>query len=180
MNNFLITRPKVGWSYTSPVFLSSGVSDRTLLGTEKRIGDLSPRNTALFNFGCVNLGSCVWVGKPPPLINVPRSQAGFLLGSYLSSVFSRSLHDLHPGKLTALSLAQAYLTYTASVALGAQIGIEECKFQFAWERWNCPEHAFQFSTHNRLRAGKFSWDHTSLWAGRACVHEMCVRREIGK
>ncbi|XP_021497121.1 protein Wnt-8a isoform X1 [Meriones unguiculatus] len=45
---------------------------------------------------------------------------------------------------------KAYLTYTTSVALGAQIGIEECKFQFAWERWNCPEHAFQFSTHNRL------------------------------
>ncbi|ERE81273.1 protein Wnt-8a-like protein [Cricetulus griseus] len=46
---------------------------------------------------------------------------------------------------------KAYLTYTTSVALGTQTGMEECKFQFAWERWNCPEHAFQFSTHNRLR-----------------------------
>ncbi|XP_049990793.1 protein Wnt-8a [Alexandromys fortis] len=46
---------------------------------------------------------------------------------------------------------KAYLTYATSVALGAQAGMEECKFQFAWERWNCPEHAVQFSTHNRLR-----------------------------
>ncbi|XP_017356472.1 protein Wnt-8a [Cebus imitator] len=50
---------------------------------------------------------------------------------------------------------KAYLTYTTSVALGAQSGIEECKFQFAWERWNCPENALQLSTHNRLRSGKF-------------------------
>ncbi|KAK2489621.1 hypothetical protein MC885_008129 [Smutsia gigantea] len=47
---------------------------------------------------------------------------------------------------------KAYLTYTASVALGAQSGIEECKFQFAWERWNCPENALQLSTHNRMRS----------------------------
>ncbi|MBZ3886759.1 Protein Wnt-8a [Sciurus carolinensis] len=47
---------------------------------------------------------------------------------------------------------KAYLTYTTSVALGAQSGIEECKFQFAWERWNCPENALQLSTHNRLRS----------------------------
>ncbi|XP_006977981.3 protein Wnt-8a [Peromyscus maniculatus bairdii] len=46
---------------------------------------------------------------------------------------------------------KAYLTYATSVALGAQAGVEECKFQFAWEQWNCPEHAFQFSTHGRLR-----------------------------
>ena len=58
-------------------------------------------------------------------------------------------------KLAPLSLCQAYLTYTTSVALGAQSGIEECKFQFAWERWNCPENALQLSTHNRLRSGKF-------------------------
>lgn len=56
------------------------------------------------------------------------------------------------------SLCQAYLTYTTSVALGAQSGIEECKFQFAWERWNCPENALQLSTHNRLRSGKFVWN----------------------
>lgn len=65
------------------------------------------------------------------------------------------------GSSQPFSLAQAYVTYTASVALGAQMGMEECKFQFAWERWNCPEHAFQFSTHTRPRGGKFSSDHTS-------------------
>ncbi|XP_038627420.1 protein Wnt-8a [Tachyglossus aculeatus] len=47
---------------------------------------------------------------------------------------------------------KAYLTYTTSVALGAQSGIEECKFQFAWERWNCPENALQISTQSRLSA----------------------------
>uniref|UniRef100_G1N712 Protein Wnt n=1 Tax=Meleagris gallopavo TaxID=9103 RepID=G1N712_MELGA len=35
---------------------------------------------------------------------------------------------------------------------GAQSGMEECKFQFGWERWNCPESALQLSTHNRLRS----------------------------
>uniref|UniRef100_A0A8C6Z4Q2 Protein Wnt n=1 Tax=Nothoprocta perdicaria TaxID=30464 RepID=A0A8C6Z4Q2_NOTPE len=47
---------------------------------------------------------------------------------------------------------KAYLTYSSSVAAGAQSGIEECKFQFGWERWNCPESALQLSTHNRLRS----------------------------
>lgn len=49
---------------------------------------------------------------------------------------------------------QAYLTYSSSVAAGAQSGMEECKFQFGWERWNCPESALQLSTHNRLRSGE--------------------------
>ncbi|NWS54212.1 WNT8C protein, partial [Chunga burmeisteri] len=47
---------------------------------------------------------------------------------------------------------QAYLTYSSSVAAGAHSGMEECKFQFGWERWNCPESALQLSTHNRLRS----------------------------
>lgn len=51
------------------------------------------------------------------------------------------------------------------MALGAQSGIEECKFQFAWERWNCPENALQLSTHNRLRGGKF----VHLYRGDMCL-----------
>ncbi|XP_010186566.1 PREDICTED: protein Wnt-8a [Mesitornis unicolor] len=47
---------------------------------------------------------------------------------------------------------KAYLTYSSSVAAGAHSGMEECKFQFGWERWNCPESALQLSTHNRLRS----------------------------
>ncbi|XP_016110151.1 protein Wnt-8a-like isoform X1 [Sinocyclocheilus grahami] len=47
---------------------------------------------------------------------------------------------------------KAYLTYTSSVQAGAQSGIEECKHQFAWDRWNCPESALQLSTHNGLRS----------------------------
>ncbi|XP_077182833.1 protein Wnt-8a [Paroedura picta] len=47
---------------------------------------------------------------------------------------------------------KAYLTYSTSVSIGAHSGIEECKHQFTWERWNCPESALQLSTHNRLRS----------------------------
>ncbi|TRY88826.1 hypothetical protein DNTS_015034, partial [Danionella cerebrum] len=47
---------------------------------------------------------------------------------------------------------KAYLTYSKSVQVGAQRGIEECKHQFAWDRWNCPESARQLSTHNGLRS----------------------------
>lgn len=49
---------------------------------------------------------------------------------------------------------QAYLIYSSSVAAGAQSGIEECKYQFAWDRWNCPERALQLSSHGGLRSGK--------------------------
>lgn len=38
---------------------------------------------------------------------------------------------------------QAHLTYAKSVQVGTQIGIEECKHQFAWDRWNCPDSATQ-------------------------------------
>ena len=38
--------------------------------------------------------------------------------------------------------------------MGAQSGIQECKHQFGWDRWNCPESALQLSTHTGLRSGK--------------------------
>ncbi|MGH0116384.1 UNVERIFIED_CONTAM: hypothetical protein FKN15_035688 [Acipenser sinensis] len=47
---------------------------------------------------------------------------------------------------------KAFLTYSSSVQVGAQSGIAECKHQFAWDRWNCPESALQLSTHNGLRS----------------------------
>ncbi|XP_059202565.1 protein Wnt-8a-like [Centropristis striata] len=47
---------------------------------------------------------------------------------------------------------KAFLTYAGSVQVGAQSGIHECKHQFAWERWNCPENTLQLSTHNGLRS----------------------------
>lgn len=77
------------------------------------------------------------------------------------------------------SITQAYLIYSSSVAAGAQSGIEECKHQFAWDRWNCPERALQLSTHSSLRSGKsrvptgrlntnisthlLGWDLSSKW-----------------
>ncbi|KAL6066810.1 hypothetical protein STEG23_038123, partial [Scotinomys teguina] len=50
------------------------------------------------------------------------------------------------------STGKAYLVYSSSVAAGAQSGIEECKYQFAWDRWNCPERALQLSSHGGLRS----------------------------
>ncbi|XP_026881530.1 protein Wnt-8a-like [Electrophorus electricus] len=47
---------------------------------------------------------------------------------------------------------KAYLTYASSVQIGAQRGIEECKYQFAWDRWNCPESELQLSTQKGLRS----------------------------
>ncbi|XP_063050001.1 protein Wnt-8a-like [Engraulis encrasicolus] len=46
---------------------------------------------------------------------------------------------------------KAYLTYAGSVQSGARKGIEECKHQFSWDRWNCPESALQLSTHSGAR-----------------------------
>ncbi|KAF7199308.1 protein Wnt-8a-like [Nothobranchius furzeri] len=39
--------------------------------------------------------------------------------------------------------SKAFLTYARSVQVGTQTGIEECKHQFAWDRWNCPDSATQ-------------------------------------
>ncbi|CAL8262724.1 unnamed protein product [Lota lota] len=47
---------------------------------------------------------------------------------------------------------KAFLTYASSVQMGAQSGIQECKHQFGWDRWNCPESALQLSTHTGLRS----------------------------
>ncbi|XP_059919093.1 protein Wnt-8a-like [Gadus macrocephalus] len=38
---------------------------------------------------------------------------------------------------------KAFLNYATSVQMGTRDGIEECKHQFAWERWNCPDSAVQ-------------------------------------
>ncbi|XP_068596898.1 protein Wnt-8a-like [Brachionichthys hirsutus] len=46
---------------------------------------------------------------------------------------------------------KAFLTYASSVQLGARGGMQECKLQFAWEKWNCPENTLQLSTHNGIR-----------------------------
>ena len=63
-------------------------------------------------------------------------------------------HDGVVTHSTPVCFPQAYLIYSSSVAAGAQSGIEECKYQFAWDRWNCPERALQLSTHSSLRSGK--------------------------
>ncbi|XP_020638432.3 protein Wnt-8a [Pogona vitticeps] len=77
-----------------------------------------------------------------------RNTFVILLGIY-SGIFKSSAWSVNNFLMTG---PKAYLTYSNSVAAGAQLGIEECKHQFSWERWNCPESALQLSTHNRLRS----------------------------
>nr|XP_046152639.1 protein Wnt-8a-like [Oncorhynchus gorbuscha] len=61
---------------------------------------------------------------------------------------------------------KAYLTYASSVQVGAQSGIQECKHQFSWDRWNCPESALQLSTHGlRSATRETSFVHAISAAG---------------
>lgn len=45
---------------------------------------------------------------------------------------------------------QATLGYEDTIAIGAQKGLEECRRQFSWEKWNCPQNVFThlFSNNN--------------------------------
>ncbi|XP_072439211.1 protein Wnt-8b isoform X3 [Chiloscyllium punctatum] len=79
----------------------------------------------------------------------------FILNFYLKLCHPWSVNNF------LMTGPKAYLIYSGSVAAGAQSGIEECKHQFAWDRWNCPERALQLSTHSGLRSGGQGW----LWGG---------------
>ncbi|CAH1795484.1 unnamed protein product [Owenia fusiformis] len=57
------------------------------------------------------------------------------LFSYL--VDSWSFHMYHNFMLTG---PKAHIAMADSVAAGALTGVKECKYQFKWDRWNCPEH----------------------------------------
>lgn len=58
---------------------------------------------------------------------------------------------LETNKQTLRFTPQAYLRYARSVQMGVQSGIVECKHQFAWDRWNCPDSA---TLPKGLRRGK--------------------------
>ncbi|CAL9707296.1 unnamed protein product [Knipowitschia caucasica] len=45
---------------------------------------------------------------------------------------------------------KAFLTYARSVQVGTQSGIDECKHQFALDRWNCPDSATQLRGLKRV------------------------------
>ncbi|XP_062405878.1 protein Wnt-8a-like, partial [Sardina pilchardus] len=51
-----------------------------------------------------------------------------------------------------MSGPKADLTYASSVQAGARSGIQECKQQFAWDLWNCPESAVLLTAPGTLRA----------------------------
>ncbi|XP_033885773.1 protein Wnt-8b-like [Acipenser ruthenus] len=70
----------------------------------------------------------------------------YLLMVHIQSCYTWSVNNF------LMTGPKAYLIYSSSVAAGAQSGIEECKYQFAWDRWNCPERALQLSTHSGLRS----------------------------
>ncbi|KAM9833239.1 protein Wnt-8a-like [Syngnathus typhle] len=60
---------------------------------------------------------------------------------------------------------KAYLTYASSVQVGAQNGIQECKDQFAWDRWNCPQSMLQLSSHRNIATKETSFVHAISAAG---------------
>ncbi|KAM6923478.1 protein Wnt-8a-like [Xenentodon cancila] len=59
---------------------------------------------------------------------------------------------------------RAHLTYARSVQMGTRSGIEECKHQFAWDRWNCPDSATQLKGL-RLATRETSFVHAISAAG---------------
>uniref|UniRef100_A0A672JNA9 Protein Wnt n=1 Tax=Salarias fasciatus TaxID=181472 RepID=A0A672JNA9_SALFA len=73
---------------------------------------------------------------------------GVTLRSYFS--FNRTVNNF------LMTGPKAFLTYASSVRVGAQRGIQECKHQFALEKWNCPESTLQLSTHSGLRRAPFT------------------------
>lgn len=74
---------------------------------------------------------------------------------------------------------KAFLTYASSVQVGAKSGIQECKHQFAWERWNCPETTLQLSTQNGLRSGKtFVYPHIFIICMTSSVYNSCQLRSF--
>ncbi|XP_055517537.1 protein Wnt-8b [Leucoraja erinacea] len=122
VNNFLMTGPKIHTSHKSDSYL---FYDQTVYRD----------NNGQFPIGifCV----AFYTGRET------RSPLEMTKGDQIYTSICEIVID---------SLLQAYLIYSSSVAAGAQSGIEECKHQFAWDRWNCPERALQLSTHSGLRS----------------------------
>uniref|UniRef100_H3BG32 Protein Wnt n=1 Tax=Latimeria chalumnae TaxID=7897 RepID=H3BG32_LATCH len=83
---------------------------------------------------------------------------------YLQSCYTWSVNNF------LMTGPKAYLIYSSSVAAGAQSGIEECKYQFAWDCWNCPERALQLSTHSGLRSAISC--HSLLSPGKILVQDL--------
>ncbi|KAM3605561.1 uncharacterized protein V6R79_000812 [Siganus canaliculatus] len=104
----------------------------------------------------VNSAAHLWGNRPYDKTINPRENPMVAF-----SAIGEGFHNYHHtfpfdyATILTLDLIQrlcAYLIYSSSVAAGAQSGIEECKHQFAWDRWNCPERALQLSTHSSLRS----------------------------
>ncbi|NP_001161678.1 wingless-type MMTV integration site family, member 8 precursor [Saccoglossus kowalevskii] len=69
---------------------------------------------------------------------------GFLILESQHGVQSWSLNNF------LMTGPKAYLTFSQSVAAGAMHGMEECRHQFLWDRWNCPESSLPMFTQNAL------------------------------
>ncbi|CAH1246627.1 WNT8B [Branchiostoma lanceolatum] len=65
---------------------------------------------------------------------------------------------------------QASLTYASSVAAGAQTAMEECKYQFSLDRWNCTDNALSMLKPNTLPGIEHLCEQ----------HKCTVRRETGE
>lgn len=70
------------------------------------------------------------------------------------SFFDRTLSNL------LMSGTKATLGYADTVAMGAQKGLDECREQFMWHKWNCPQTVFTqiFSKSNPLPGNYCQFD----------------------
>ncbi|XP_015790171.1 protein Wnt-8b-like [Tetranychus urticae] len=73
--------------------------------------------------------------------------------------------------------------YIDLIALGIQVGQQECQYQFKWSRWNCPESAYgnilNPAKRNRIKATKESaFMHAVMNA--AIVHTIVTKCQTGQ
>nr|QEQ06475.1 Wnt8a [Hippocampus erectus] len=74
---------------------------------------------------------------------------------------------------------KAFLTYAGSVQVGARSGIQECKHQFAWDRWNCPQSTLQLSTHNGHRSATKETSFVHAISAAGVMHTLTKNCSMG-
>nr|AXP07341.1 wingless-type secreted protein 8 [Eucidaris tribuloides] len=76
-----------------------------------------------------------------PRLQLPLSFLVIILPVYQGVLWSPASNVLFSG-------SKSYLMYTDSVSAGMNRAIEECKYQFRWDRWNCPEASLSSPNQN--------------------------------
>ncbi|XP_052430924.1 protein Wnt-8a ORF2 [Carassius gibelio] len=106
--------------------------------------------------------------------------AYFFLSFFLFFICDKALPG-HTWKMNNLLMTgpKAYLTYASSVQVGAQSGIRECKHQFAWDRWNCPDSALQLSTYKGFRSSTRETSFVHAISAAGVMHTLTRNCSLG-